>query len=428
MISVVGVICLPAAALGDCEDVHVLYRTPRTSEQACGVDSLYVCLAQAGAQNLDLKSLESQVSLGPKGVSLEVLAGVCESAGVHAMAARMDPGNLRDFGNPMILHVNGNHYIALLRCDGDNVVVFDNAVGLVEYPQGMFLSSYNWDGTALIIGQPSPSQLYGVYGGRAILALGAMDNLKQIGLAFMHHHDVYRLLPTNGGGVWNEQIQAVDGTWFTPTTIEFEPQYAILYWGVGNPQRGPRDQTGSWAYAILPFIEQENVFTQRAWTAGVSSYACPSRRTAEPQLPQNDEFGEYIGGGWVWGKTDYAANGLLILGRPSAYPLSRITDGQSQTILVGEKAMRTGLYYSGSWYFDEPFFLGNSFGTRRIGTAIVRDSPYCSFWNNWGSAHIGAAQFVFADGSVHPLSYSTSPDVAHSLMTPSGGEVVSLPD
>lgn len=255
------------------------------------------------------------------------------------------------------------------------------------------------------------------------------NNLRNIGLAFNNHHDSFGVLPSNGGPIWNqktqsyEEIQAVDGTWFVPASTYFEPP-VMYYWGVGKPTVAPKQQTGSWAYAILPFIEMESMYNQRAWANAVKSYSCPSRRVPAAEIPQDDQYGVYAGGGWAWGKTDYAVNGLLIRGRPLCYGLARVTDGTSHTVLIGEKAMQPTLYNGESWYYDEPFFLGGSFGTRRLGIQIVRDSPQCPFRDNWGSAHPGGAQFLFADGAVHLVSYSTPPNVVNAFLTPSGGETV----
>jgi prepilin-type processing-associated H-X9-DG protein len=248
-------------------------------------------------------------------------------------------------------------------------------------------------------------------------------------LAFHNHHDLFGVLPTNGGPIWDqktrsyEEIQAVDGTWFVPTSSYVDPP-VTYYWGVGEPSVAPQRQTGSWAYAILPFVEMEGMYTQRAWSSALRLYVCPSRRLPVAEIARDDQYGAYNGGGWAWGKTDYAANGVLIRGRPLTYGLAAVTDGTSQTVLVGEKAMQSVMYSGEGWYYDEPFFLGGSFGTRRLGIEIVRDSRQCPFRDNWGSAHPGGAQFVFADGAVHSLSYSSAPNVVHALLTPNGGEVV----
>src|SRR5436309_3201328 len=83
--------------------------------------------------------------------------------------------------------------------------------------------------------------------------------------------------------------------------------------------------------------------------------------------------GKYNGGGWAWGKTDYAANGLVVPNRPRCLSYADIPDGTSHTILVGEKAMDPKIGAMPGWYWDEPFFLGGSGGTQRFGTLIWHD-------------------------------------------------------
>lgn len=201
-----------------------------------------------------------------------------------------------------------------------------------------------------------------------------------------------------------------------------------FYWGVGQPALSPWQQLGSWAYSILPQIEQPNMYAQRAWTEGAAVYACPSRRSAMPQPVMADAYGTYWGGGWTWGKIDYAGNRLLFPKRPSCLGLRVITDGTSQTVLVGEKSMAPQDYTSGTWYWDEPFFTGGSDGTVRDGSIVQQDSRGLVngrlFRHHWGSPHSGGAQFVFADGSVRQILYATPPNVVAALLTPSGGEVV----
>jgi prepilin-type N-terminal cleavage/methylation domain-containing protein/prepilin-type processing-associated H-X9-DG protein len=254
--------------------------------------------------------------------------------------------------------------------------------------------------------------------------LNCANNLKQIGLAMIQHHDTYRVFPSNGGWDGQQTIISINGTPTYIYTLEvWNPK--PHYWGVGDPLRRPQDQTGCWGYALLPYMEQQNMYNQRAWTVPVGLYVCPSRREAVAlRSPDSDEYGTYIDGGWAWGKTDYAGNGLVILGRPQCLRLQAIRDGTSNTVLAGEKAMDPKNYDTGTWFWDEPFFIGGSGGTSRDGNKILRDAEGIIFQFNWGSPHPAGANFLFADGSVRFLGFDTSADVVHAILTPNGHEVV----
>lgn len=249
------------------------------------------------------------------------------------------------------------------------------------------------------------------------------NNLKQIGLAFHNFHGTHGCLPPSGGGL-GPPIRAVDGTLFTPISyLTYPPQESTIYWTVGDPALDPKKQRGSWAYSLLPYIEQDAIYQQNAWWSGVKLYACPSRRSSDPQLPAADEFGTYAGGGWSWGKADYAANRSLIRGFPNNYSLSRVSDGTSQTLLAGEKALNPQRYTTGTWYDDTPFFFPNSSGVSRDGTRIVQDAARPDVVGQWGSAHPAAAQMLFADGSVRSVRYGLPSDTVSALLSPASGDV-----
>lgn len=257
--------------------------------------------------------------------------------------------------------------------------------------------------------------------------MACSNDLRQIGIALHHHHDVFSCFPSNGGWTPDSQISATDGTIvYIYTFINGLP--SPYCWGVGDSNLAPRDQTGSWAYSILPYMEQETVYDGRDWGAGVTSYLCPSRRNVTPEVPVDDQYGIYQGGGWAWGKIDYACNGLALGNRPTCLQTAMITDGSSTTILIGEKAMDPANYTAPTWFWDEPFFAGGSGGTQRFGSAVSHDrSDGLYFVDNWGAAHPGGANFLFADGAVHLIAYGVDPATMRALMTPAGGEAAQVP-
>ncbi len=255
------------------------------------------------------------------------------------------------------------------------------------------------------------------------------NNLRQTGLGMVGFLDVNRVFPSNGGWDGKQTILSVDGIPFTPQTFDFTLN-KDFQWGVGDPLLAPKDQTGSWGFAILPNVEQDVMFQQRVWTNPVSVYICPTRRPAVA-LPvvAEDANGRYEGGGWTWGKIDYAVNLFAFDNRPVCRGTTAFTDGLSNTILAGEKAFNPAVVGPDSWYWDEPFYLGGSKGTSRGGFGLLQDGAAIQYHykENWGSPHTGGVQFVFGDGAVRLLPRSTPQAVFSALLTPDGGEVVPLP-
>jgi prepilin-type N-terminal cleavage/methylation domain-containing protein len=224
----------------------------------------------------------------------------------------------------------------------------------------------------------------------------SINNLKQIGIAMHSFHDIYKYLPHNGIYDW----------WASPNNIN----------------------SGSWAYLILPFIEQTPLWKQAnpqgarpglapavaIRTMPVSVYIDPCRgregftTSASVGQPQN------------WGSTtDYAINcwindtknGATSLANNRA-SLHKIPDGTSNTILVGEEWLpniddNTLIENGGSW--NETWWLGGYGGSGRNGTSCHQDTQSTSTNSdgNWGGPQTGSSPYLFADGSVHFITYGT---------------------
>ncbi len=252
------------------------------------------------------------------------------------------------------------------------------------------------------------------------------NNLRQIGLALQQFHNTYNVFPSNGGWDGKQTINSDVGTPFTPSTFDYTTNQ-LYQFGVCDPALRPQDQTGSWGYAILPYLEQEPVFQQRQWSVAVPTFACPARRPATPHtVVAQDNWGVYNTGGWAWARTDYGCNLGAFYSRPTCISMARFTDGLSMTILIGEKAYDMVIQEE-SWYFDESYFVGGSKGTSRGAPGLSPDGPGINYKDNWGSAHELVVFFLFGDGSVRPLSFDTDLVVMTALMTPDGEEAVEMP-
>jgi prepilin-type N-terminal cleavage/methylation domain-containing protein/prepilin-type processing-associated H-X9-DG protein len=259
----------------------------------------------------------------------------------------------------------------------------------------------------------------------AAARIQCQNNLKQIGLACHMNHDNYGFLPSGGWG-WN--------------------------W-VGDPSRGggPR-QPGGWVFQILPYVEEQNVFTQAGSPNGalqmiatpLKLFNCPSRRLGGP-YPGNSFYFNY--GGIVatqMARTDYAANAGdqapdEIYGGPSSlaqgddpnygWPytgnftgvifqrstvkMTDIQNGTSNTFLAGEKYLNPSAYSNGSDGGDnENMYVGfDNDISRTTDFPPQQDTPGYGNTFIFGSPHTGGLNMLHCDGSVEFVSFGVDPNV-----------------
>jgi prepilin-type N-terminal cleavage/methylation domain-containing protein/prepilin-type processing-associated H-X9-DG protein len=240
--------------------------------------------------------------------------------------------------------------------------------------------------------------------------LHCQNNLRQIGLAFMNHHDAFGFFPSGG----NE--------WFTP------PTYVN-----GEPVVGAK-QNGGWGFQILPYLEGET-----AWHAGAvvavatpnPVFFCPTRRGVQ-LLTYPDEYTPQLTGGLLThALCDYAGSNTEetgAIGHMVCRRIAEITDGTSTTILVGEK--RLNISDLGQWQPDdnEGYTCGWDEDTIRLTNRPPEPDCHggCTGDHLFGSSHPGLFNVVFADGSVHSLTYSIDPLVFSYLGNKSDGQAVDL--
>ena len=135
---------------------------------------------------------------------------------------------------------------------------------------------------------------------------------------------------------------------------------------------------------------------------------------------------DYLG---VMGTTETANDGILLYGPlPNGPPISisKITDGTSHTIIMGERGISNDLW---GWpYCGYGDGTGNGDNLCSTGDGLVEGNAFDDihkfhFW----SYHLNAVNFLLADGAVQPFPYEIDYWVFQALATRAGGEVVSPP-
>ncbi|WP_439621197.1 DUF1559 family PulG-like putative transporter [Gemmata sp.] len=282
------------------------------------------------------------------------------------------------------------------------------------------------------------------------------NNLKQLALATHAYADALGGLPDNG---WYRNA-APDNSTGTAA-----PSPATAAWC-------------AWAYKILPYIEQGNLYQTFSYTAPVKTYLDPGRpsgtgfsaRTSALQNPGNTETDVRLIQGAL---CDYAVNAMVVGmasnsgGTPPSAPtdngspayrrkLHAIPDGTANTVLFGEKSIDATLYANrGSQEQDFPIAYGGMTGLFRASTTdeyswnydptnfavagqrfrladwsynaigCLKDTRGDYLWNGFGSPYAGGTPFAMADGSVRNVRHNPDRPLLIAMLTPAGGETVS---
>lgn len=288
-----------------------------------------------------------------------------------------------------------------------------------------------------------------------------VNNLKQLGLAILNYENAQRHLPAGYLGLYSGQT--------------------------GNAWSGGKQVTWSWGTLILPFMEEQiryDLFnplqvrmTNYVTNGGnvsdlqetVTGHRCPSDSGFQivntgtnrnigiagvsPQPPtatsnyvgSNTSVKWHAGGRFIgcpvgtdnqWGTAAPEADGIFW--RDSKLKLSRVTDGLSSTIMVGERSSKNAaaLIY-GLTAVNEQLSV-----ERALGTAVrpLNDTNTTSDGNRgYSSEHAGGiVQFLLCDGSVITLNeaidhtidrlstYTGNRSAFEKLISRNDGQVVSV--
>lgn len=136
----------------DAPPYRVRHRFPASNEESCGIDTLYLC-AKIQAYEGSLQRLEEMLPLDKRGVSLASLDEAARSNGVQGELLHTDLARLQRWRLPAILHVNDSHFIGFVGTTEEGLLLlFDNAVGLLDCTPEWFDERYRWGGDALVMG------------------------------------------------------------------------------------------------------------------------------------------------------------------------------------------------------------------------------------------------------------------------------------
>jgi prepilin-type N-terminal cleavage/methylation domain-containing protein/prepilin-type processing-associated H-X9-DG protein len=257
---------------------------------------------------------------------------------------------------------------------------------------------------------------------REAAALAACkNNLKQIGLALLQYHDAQTPQPCF------PQLSSLES--------QFPADHDGYPWHIKPYLEQAAAQDGN---SLKVFICPSDPRNNQPLNGSLGPLSYPS--TSSTDTP-NDPFGDDAYDGVIVGPT-WANNGNTL--EPAArVTLNGITDGSSNTIMVGERPWSADLSL-GRWAWGPEDttapvvrnYVGGFPSPGCPAPAIFKPgnlSDRCAFNSVW-STHVGGAQFLFADGHVAFLNYSAGTTLTPSgnsllqaLCTRKGGEVVNLP-
>lgn len=240
------------------------------------------------------------------------------------------------------------------------------------------------------------------------------------------------------------------------------------------PPAGIDTNQMAWSVMMLPFIEQQPLFDKFNFAAGawnahnriavvqgvmIQVYRCPSatrdthfsifnttgvpanqieadvmtlhyHAVLGPRTSVDDQPYDFLGSTslafgpiatqGVFGKTRQV-NATTFISEKS--PMPEITDGTSNTLLLGEFSWKGYLYwrpFTRGWYNDARGTL--VYGAKNVFNPI--NSKFSDFWNDgsFGSMHPGGAQYARADGSANFVSQTVDMNVYRATASRNGGE------
>lgn len=267
------------------------------------------------------------------------------------------------------------------------------------------------------------------------------NKVKQIGLALHNYHDTIGRFPyssTQGlGHTWNEfifpyidnaplynkinfNVAAADNATGSPTNFALLNNMKFPYQACpSNPFSGGTSTVGGGTFYA------DGAATN--WSIGIMSYAVMAGPCQLNWTPQADCPQAYPSMCGLVGTKNYTNNpseapGMFAQAGTVSTSIRDVTDGTSNTIMVGERKGETNQY--------QGLFSGNFQG---VATGVKINSPNAQLTNatgayatnhGMGSYHVGGAHALMGDGAVRFLSNNIDMVTFNSLGGKSEGNVV----
>ncbi len=267
------------------------------------------------------------------------------------------------------------------------------------------------------------------------------NNLKQLGIALHNYHDVHQTFPPGGFSEWGYQ------TFLLPyvdqaagyNQINFANNIRKVYTTqncydcVDETMRLYGIQSGGGAKSILATslpafycTSDPLAMTTYDWAAGFGplSYSSYPSVTGDALFVSQEGKHQYIptASGYASQVTIPPKNGVMFWS--SRIRIGDITDGSSNTTVVGERGIDPTYNYGGNlcagYEGDSYLPTGSGFSPPIYPLDANAAANASHFW----SFHTGGAHFLMGDGAVRFLSYNMNFSTFKELSTRAGGGVV----
>lgn len=257
------------------------------------------------------------------------------------------------------------------------------------------------------------------------------NNLKQIGIALTAYHENYNVFPSG----W----------------IAVDPVTKVMSSHSGHSGAG-------WAMMLLPYMEQTGLYesfnpnlalnaasNQPVIRRSLNAHLCPSDSHPEVWTINSDVTGAPL---VTLATSNYVASFGTVeldgcenppgtapvnlagqcIGDGAFYHNSRvalrdITDGASNSVLVGERRTDATLGWYSTWAGSVP--LGEEAFIRVMGLLDHTPNHSDTHLDDFSSQHVGGTHFLFGDGRVRFITENIDEATYKALGTIAGGEVIS---